>query len=80
MMHGREKSDLAIVAMKRPNNAGQPAAEAVEPRARTKGNADQQSTLRAQNREGVTQALGRVRQAARTCGSPPNTRGRSRMP
>jgi RNA-directed DNA polymerase len=65
MMHGREKSDLAIVAMKRPNNAGQPAAEAVEPRARTKGNADQQSTLRAQNREGVTQALGRVRQAAR---------------
>jgi RNA-directed DNA polymerase len=65
MMHGREKSDLAIVAMKRPNNAGQPAAEAVEPRAGTKGNADQQSTLRAQNREGVTQALGRVRQAAR---------------
>jgi group II intron reverse transcriptase/maturase len=51
--------------MKRPNNAGQPAAEAVEPRAGTKGNADQQSTLRAQNREGVTQALGRVRQAAR---------------
>jgi RNA-directed DNA polymerase len=65
MMHGREKSDLAIVAMKRPNNAGQPAEEAVEPRAGTKGNADQQSTLRAQNREGVTQALGRVRHAAR---------------
>jgi RNA-directed DNA polymerase len=65
MMHGREKSDLAIVATKQPNNAGQPAAEAVEPRAGTKGNADQQSTLRAQNREGVTQALGRVRQAAR---------------
>ena len=80
MMHGHEKSDLAIVAMKRPNNAGQPAAEAVEPRAGTKGNADQQSTGWAQNRESVTQALGRVRQAAKTWGSPPNTRRRSRMP
>lgn len=32
MMHGHEKSDSAIVAMKPPNNAG-PAAEAVERRA-----------------------------------------------
>jgi group II intron reverse transcriptase/maturase len=65
MMHGHEKSDLAIVAMKLPNKAGQPAAEAVERRAGTKGNADQQSTLRAQDRAGVSQALGRVRQTAR---------------
>jgi len=65
MMHGHERSDLAIVAMKLPNKAGQPAAEAVEPRAGTKGNVGQQSTLRAQDRAGVSQALGRVRQAAR---------------
>ncbi|HEY3616406.1 MAG TPA: group II intron reverse transcriptase/maturase [Candidatus Sulfotelmatobacter sp.] len=47
------------------NKAGRPAAEPVEPRAGTKGNAGQQSTLRTQIREGVTQALDRVRQAAR---------------
>ncbi len=46
MMHGREKSDLAVVATKLPNKVGQPAAEVVEPRAGTKGNAGQQSTLR----------------------------------
>ena len=33
MMYGREKSDLAIVAMKPANNAAQAAAEWVEPRA-----------------------------------------------
>ncbi len=65
MMHGREKSDLAIVATKPTNKAGQPAAEPVEPRAGTKGNASQQSTCRAQDRESVSQALDRVRQAAR---------------
>jgi RNA-directed DNA polymerase len=65
VMHGGEKSDLAIVAMKRPNKAGRPAAEAVEPRAGTKGNAGQQSTLRTQIRAGVSQALDRVRNAAR---------------
>jgi RNA-directed DNA polymerase len=65
MMRGREKSDLAIVAMKAPNKAGQPAAEAIARRAGTKGNAGQQSILRAQDRAGVSQALSRVRQAAR---------------
>ena len=65
MMHGREKSDLAIVAMKPTNNAGQLAAETVEPRAGAKGNAGQQSTRRAQDRASVSQALGRIRQAAR---------------
>ena len=65
MMHGGEKSDLAIVATKRPNRAGQPAAEAVERRAGTEGNAGQQSTLRPQIRAGVSQALDRVRGAAR---------------
>ena len=65
MMHGHEKSDSAIVAKKLPNKAGKPAAEAVERRAGTKGNAGQQSTLRTQIREGVSQALDRVRKAAR---------------
>ena len=65
MMHGREKSDPAIVAVKLTNKAGQPDAELVEPRAGTKGKAGQQSTRRAQNRESVSQALDRIRQAAR---------------
>jgi hypothetical protein len=51
MMHGREKSDPAIVAMKPMNKAGRPAAESVERSAGTKGNAEQQSTRRAQDRE-----------------------------
>jgi len=64
-MHEPEKSDPVVVAGKPTNNAEQSAAELVEPRTGTKGNADQQSTLRAQDREGVSQALERVRQAAR---------------
>ena len=64
-MHGLEKSDPAIVAAKPPNKAGPPAAEAVEPRAGAKGNADRQSTHRTQSRKRVTQALSRVRQVAR---------------
>jgi len=57
MMHGHEKSDSVIVAAKPANkavesaveqSAGEPAvAEPGEPRAETKGNADQQSTCRA---------------------------------
>src|SRR5580704_778757 len=38
-MHDPEKSDSAVVAVKPPNKAGSPAAEAAEPRAGTKGNA-----------------------------------------
>jgi hypothetical protein len=37
----------------------------VEPRAETKGNADQQSTSRAQSRVSVSQALDRIRKVAR---------------
>jgi|SRR5215475_2755576 len=58
-MHDQEKSDSGIVAGKPTNKAGRPAAEAVEPRPETEGNADQQSTLRTQGRERVTQALDR---------------------
>jgi hypothetical protein len=64
-MHDQEKSDSAVVAVRPPNKAGSSAAEAVEPRAGTKGNADQQSTHRTQTRERVTQALNRIRQVAR---------------
>ena len=38
MMYDHEKSDLAIVAVKPTNKAGQPAAELVEPRAGAEGN------------------------------------------
>ena len=75
MMHGHEKSDPAIVAVKPANKAEPPAAEQsaakptaaepVEPRARTKGNADQQSTCRTQCRASVSQALERIRKVAR---------------
>jgi RNA-directed DNA polymerase len=66
MMHEPEKSDLADVATKPTNKAGlQTAAESVERRAGTKENVDRQSTHRTQIRDRVSQALGRVRQAAR---------------
>src|SRR6266550_9167631 len=83
MMHGHEKSDLAIVAEKPANKAEQPTAEAstgasaaepVERRAGTKGNAGQQSTCRAQNRISVSQAPDRMRQLLAVW-----TRGGSRM-
>src|SRR5246500_82405 len=63
MMNGQEKSDSGIVAVKPTNKAGQPGAELAEPRPETKGN--EQSTHRAQDRARVTQALDRVRKAAR---------------
>src|SRR3990170_4812831 len=59
------KSAFAIVAVKPTNKAGQPAAEPVEQRAETKGNVDQQNTRRAQDRESVASALGRIREVAR---------------
>jgi len=74
MMHDREKSDPAIGAGKPTNKAeasdhaehGVPdAAELVEQRAGAKGNANEQSTHRTQSRERVSQALERVRKAAR---------------
>src|ERR1051325_373924 len=64
MMHGHEKSDPAIVAGKPANKAERSAAELVEPRAGTEGNAGQQSTRRTQSRESVSQALERIRKVA----------------
>src|ERR1700745_3039632 len=60
MMYDHEKSDFAIVAGKPTNKAG--ATAAVEPRAGTERNADEQSTHRTLSRARVTQARGRVRQ------------------
>ena len=65
MMHGREKSDSAIVAMKPANKAGQPAAERVERRAEAEGNMVEPRTRRTPSRESVPQGLDRVRQAAK---------------
>src|SRR6476469_8091480 len=65
MTHGREKSDSAIVAGKPTNNVERSTAVPAEPRAEAEGNASQQSTCRAQDRESVSQALDRIRQAAR---------------
>ena len=74
MMHGRGKSDFAIVAVKLANKAERSAAELVEPRAETKGNAGWQSTRRTQSRISVSKALARIRQALAVW-----TQGRSRM-
>ena len=63
MMHGHEKSDPVIVAMKPTNNTERSAAEPVERRAGTKGNADQQSTYRTQSRTRRTQCRPSVSQA-----------------
>ena len=65
MTHGGGRSDPGIVAVKPANNAELTAAESVEPRTGTKGNADQQSTRQAQDWESVSQALARIRQAAK---------------
>ena len=65
MTHARGKSDSAVVAGKSVNKAEQLAAESMERRAGAKGNVDQQTTCRAQNRASVSQALERIRQAAR---------------
>jgi len=77
MMHGHGKSHSAIVAEKPTNNAEPSAAEPVERRAGTKGNADQQSTCRTQSRISVSQALERIRKVQNAL--PSNTRGGSRM-
>src|SRR6202163_5069510 len=65
MMHGRGKSDEAIVAVKPANEAERSAAEMVEPRAEAEGNAGQHSTCQTQRWASVSQALERIRQVAR---------------
>ncbi len=77
MMHGCEKSGPAIVAVKPTNEAGRLAEEPVEPRAGAEGNANQQSAFRTLCRVAASQALERIRQAARLRR---HTQGGSRMP
>ena len=79
MMHGRGKSDLAIVAERPANATERSAAESVEPRAGAKGNASQQSTGRAQNRESRVTGAG-AHTASIKYLMPSHTRGGSRMP
>ena len=64
-MNEHGKSDPAVVAAKLANKAERSAAEPVEPRAGTKGNANQQHSGRTQSRETVSQVLARIRQTAR---------------
>ena len=71
MMHEHRKSDIAIVAVKPANKAERSAAELVEPRAVTEGNADR--SPRAGRSAGgwrqrdydVSQELGRIRRVAK---------------
>ena len=65
MMDGHGKSDSPIVSRKPPNKAAEPAAEAGERRGLAKGNSLKRTTPRTQRRAGVSQALDRVRQAAK---------------
>jgi len=62
-MNGSEKSDLLIVPKKPANKAGRSAAESVEGRSGTKGNAGLQSTVRTQSRAAVSQAQDRIQEA-----------------
>jgi hypothetical protein len=65
-MHVGGKSDGRVVPEKPPNNAGATlAAEAVEGRRPTEGNASKSATLRTQSRVSVSIGLERVRKAAR---------------
>jgi RNA-directed DNA polymerase len=66
VMHGHEKSDPAIVAVKLANEGGQPPEERVEPRAGAEGNTEQHGRHRTPSRESLSHGLDRVRQAART--------------
>ena len=83
MMHGHEKSDLVIVAMKPANKAkkahcggvcGGERRESVERRAGAKGDTHQHNTYWTQSQARVTNALERIRPL-----SPSHTRGGSRM-
>ncbi len=65
MMDESGKSDSSVVPMKSPNNAGSPAAEAMEGRGLTKGNSTEHDTPRTQSRNSVPSALDRVRQVAK---------------
>src|SRR5579863_6017024 len=66
MMNEPKKSDLVKVALRPANKIARAIAEPAERRTGAEGNANQQSTDRTQCRARVSQALERVRQAAKT--------------
>jgi len=65
VMHEHGKSAPVVGAVKPTNKARRLAAEPVEQRTGTEGNADQQNTCRAQDRESVPSELDRIRKVAR---------------
>ena len=75
MMYGPEKSDSVLVAGKPTNKVERSAAESVERRTGTEGNAGQSSTCRTQSRISVSQGVGS--HTATFCRH--NRGGRSRM-
>jgi len=76
MMHGREKSDSAIVAGKPTNKAVRPQRTPVERRAGPRGMRAKQSTDRAQNRATVSTGAGSAYRKSRRKG---RRRGSSRL-
>ena len=64
-MNDSEKSDGLVVPTKSPNEAGSPAEEGMEGRSPAKGNMEGQNVPRTQRRLSTTNALDRVREAAR---------------
>jgi RNA-directed DNA polymerase len=65
MMHDCRKSDSSVVPAKSPNNAGRPAAEAMEGSGLAKGNSPDGHDDRTQRRMQSSDGIERVRQAAR---------------
>ena len=66
MMNDHRKSDAKVVPTKRANKGVPTPAESAEGSAAAKGNSGKQTTLRAQDRDGVQHALDRVRLRAKT--------------
>ena len=64
-MYASGESDERVVPVKYPNKGAVRPAEDMEGSRSTKGNTEENRTLRAQDRDGVSQGLQRVREAAR---------------
>src|SRR5712692_5999642 len=64
-MNVQEKSDCAVIPVNRPNNEGQPSAEAGKGRAQTQENIGQSRMRPTQSGKRMSQGLAGVRQAAR---------------
>jgi RNA-directed DNA polymerase len=65
VMHGHEKSDPFVVAMKPANGGGRPPEELVERREGAEGNAIEHGMRRTPSRESMSHGLDRVREAAK---------------